>query len=143
MASKYGIPYSFLLKQIKNANIPIPPSGHWTKLKFNKETTVTPLQGNPDEDVVLYADNVARSGSDTVQVAEQKSPEELAVSEQNNETSETVPLTEEASLISQGEPETETGRSGQENNRYRREILYNEVWRLPIDEVAKKYAISK
>ena len=28
MALKYSIPYSSLLKQIKDANIPVPPSGY-------------------------------------------------------------------------------------------------------------------
>ena len=45
MALKYSIPYSSLLKQIKDADVPIPPSGYWTKREFNKETTVTPLSG--------------------------------------------------------------------------------------------------
>lgn len=28
MAAKYSIPYAALLKQVKDANIPIPPSGY-------------------------------------------------------------------------------------------------------------------
>ena len=31
MALKYNIPYSAMLKQIKDAGIPIPPPGYWTK----------------------------------------------------------------------------------------------------------------
>ena len=34
MALKYSIPYSSLLKQIKDANVPIPPSGYWIKREF-------------------------------------------------------------------------------------------------------------
>lgn len=54
MALKYSIPYSSLLKQIKDANIPVPPSGYWTKKEFNKETTITPLPGDSDEVIALY-----------------------------------------------------------------------------------------
>ena len=36
VAKKYSIPYSQLLKQLKIANIPIPPSGYWTKISFGK-----------------------------------------------------------------------------------------------------------
>ena len=31
MVKKYDISYSLLYKQIKDANIPIPPKGYWTK----------------------------------------------------------------------------------------------------------------
>ena len=39
VAKKYSIPYAHLMKQIKEAGIPIPPSGYWTKLNFNKPVT--------------------------------------------------------------------------------------------------------
>lgn len=54
MAKKYGISYSLLWKQIKDANIPIPPKGYWTKKEFGKETVVAELNGDPDEIVELY-----------------------------------------------------------------------------------------
>ena len=54
MVKKYDISYSLLYKQIKDANIPIPPKGYWTKKEFGKETVVAELKGNPDEVVELY-----------------------------------------------------------------------------------------
>lgn len=54
MANKYDISYSLLWKQIKDANIPIPPAGYWTKKEYGKETIVAELKGNPDEVVELY-----------------------------------------------------------------------------------------
>ena len=54
MANKYDISYSLLWKQIKDANIPIPPKGYWTKKEFGKETVVAELNGDPDEIVELY-----------------------------------------------------------------------------------------
>lgn len=35
VAKKYNLPYAHLMKQIKEAGIPIPSSGYWTKLNFN------------------------------------------------------------------------------------------------------------
>ena len=54
MVKKYDISYSLLWKQIKGANIPIPPAGYWTKKDYGKETVVAELTGNPDEVVELY-----------------------------------------------------------------------------------------
>ena len=54
MAKKYNISYSLLRKQIKDANIPIPPAGYWTKKEYGKETTIAELTGDPDEIVELY-----------------------------------------------------------------------------------------
>lgn len=54
MANKYDISYSLLWKQIKDANIPIPPKGYWTKKEYGKETVVAELKGDPDEVVELY-----------------------------------------------------------------------------------------
>lgn len=54
MAKKYDISYSLLYKQIKDANIPIPPAGYWTKKEYGKEMVVAELKGDPDEIVELY-----------------------------------------------------------------------------------------
>ena len=54
MVKKYDISYSLLWEQIKDANIPIPPAGYWTKKEYGKETIVAELKGNPDEVVELY-----------------------------------------------------------------------------------------
>ena len=59
MALKYNIPYSAMLKQIKDAGIPIPPPGYWTKKEFDKETTITELTGDPNEIISLYKTSAA------------------------------------------------------------------------------------
>lgn len=59
MALKYSIPYSAMLKQIKDADIPIPPAGYWTKKEFNKETVIPPLQGDPNKVIELYKSSAA------------------------------------------------------------------------------------
>lgn len=75
MAKKYGISYSLLWKQIKDANIPIPPAGYWTKKEYGKETVVAELKGNPDEVVELYKRMplLSKSNADTKIQAEEKS----------------------------------------------------------------------
>lgn len=47
-AKKYDIPYSQFLKQIKEANIPIPPSGYWTKISF-----ATVYKGNMIKNLIM------------------------------------------------------------------------------------------
>lgn len=37
VARKYGIPYAKCLTQIKAAQIPVPPSGYWTKINFGNK----------------------------------------------------------------------------------------------------------
>lgn len=53
VAKKYGIPYAKCLAQIREAKIPIPPSGYWTKISYGKPVEQTPLQGNGDKVVTL------------------------------------------------------------------------------------------
>ena len=74
MVKKYDISYSLLYKQIKDANIPIPPKGYWTKKEFGKETVVAELKGNPDEVVELYKRMpfISKSKDDTKILAEEK-----------------------------------------------------------------------
>ena len=75
MVKKYDISYSLLYKQIKNANIPIPPKGYWTKKEFGKETVVAELNGDPDKVIELYKHIpfISKSKDDTKIQAEEKS----------------------------------------------------------------------
>lgn len=74
MVKKYDISYSFLYKQIKNANIPIPPAGYWTKKEYGKGTVVEELKGNPEEVVELYKRMpfISKNKDDTKIHAEEK-----------------------------------------------------------------------
>ena len=74
MVKKYDISYSLLYKQIKDANIPIPPKGYWTKKEYGKETVVAELKGNPDEVVELYKRMpfISKNKADTKIHAEEK-----------------------------------------------------------------------
>jgi hypothetical protein len=58
VAKKYNLHYQQLLNSCKEANIPIPPSGYWTKLKCGKDVSqeVTDLPQSDIENVTLYLD---------------------------------------------------------------------------------------
>lgn len=90
MVKKYDISYSLLYKQIKDANIPIPPAGYWTKKEYGKETVVTELKGNPDEVVELYKrmSFVSKNKDDTKIQAEEKTVINTSQSIIDNEVKE-------------------------------------------------------
>jgi hypothetical protein len=54
VTKKYNLAYAHLMKQIKGAGIPIPPSGYWTKLNFNKPVTKPELPEPADEMISIY-----------------------------------------------------------------------------------------
>lgn len=155
MALKYSIPYSSLLKQIKDANIPVPPSGYWTKKEFNKETTITPLPGDSDEVIALYkssatATRMQKNSSQEDESQETASEEQKPVvkaetkkrQEKQTEPKTKVSLPSLDPPAELGEPEVQESWGGRSLNVYRREVLYKEVWQYPVVEVAKKYAVS-
>lgn len=161
MALKYSIPYSSLMKQIKDANIPVPPSGYWTKKEFNKETTMTPLLGDPDEVIALYKSSATatRMQKNESQEAEsretaseapkpvvipevEKKVETKKQQEKHTEPKTKVSLPPSDPPAALGEPEVQASWGGRSLNVYRREVLYKEVWQFPVVEVAKKYAVS-
>ena len=54
VAKDFNIPYAQLMKQVKASNIPIPPSGYWTKINFGKPVDVIPLDDSTDTIISLY-----------------------------------------------------------------------------------------
>lgn len=163
LAKKYDIPYSQLMKQIKQADIPVPPSGYWTQLSFGKPVTKPELPEPVNEVISIYK-TVPRSQTKKQKVElqfkevknETLSSENQAISEVslNNMTvkatvadakeTKTSNVSEEhVDLPAQvvDEPETYT-QYGQTYNVYDRETLYKEVWEKPVTEVAKRYKVS-
>lgn len=163
LAKKYDIPYSQLMKQIKQADIPVPPSGYWTQLSFGKPVTKPELPEPVNEVISIYK-TVPRSQTKKQKVELQSkevknetlSSENQAISEVsiNNMTvkatvadakeTKTSNVSEEhVDLPAQvvDEPETYT-QYGQTYNVYDRETLYKEVWEKPVTEVAKRYKVS-
>lgn len=136
VSKKYGIPYSALLNQIKSVDIPIPPSGYWTKLEFGKAPAKTELTGDFEQTVPLYGSvktvTAVRKGKDLPKTEVPVEPVEKPASTDAETVITPSPL---------GEAEVRETWNGKKNV-YHREQLYQEVWQYPVTEVAKKYAVS-
>ena len=55
VARKYDLNYADLIEVCKNADIPYPSSGYWTKLNFGKDVSseIVPLTGNESGEVII------------------------------------------------------------------------------------------
>ena len=55
VAQKYNLHYGRLISSLKQANVPYPPSGYWTRVDFGKDvsTDLVPLSGDVDVSVEL------------------------------------------------------------------------------------------
>lgn len=58
VAKKYDLPYAKLLQLCKKHNVPIAPSGYWTKLNFGKEVEKIPLPPSDVIDIELPNDDI-------------------------------------------------------------------------------------
>jgi hypothetical protein len=125
VARKYNIPYQQFLAQVKEASIPVPPSGYWAKLSSGKYVSIIQLEGNPDEKVQL-SEKVKKSVQQDKHLEESESKREPEV-----EMIEAV--NSDISIVTLG---------NQEYNYYNRTQLYNEIWENPVTDVAKQYHVS-
>ncbi|HHA4378896.1 TPA: hypothetical protein ACOBUB_002150 [Enterococcus faecium] len=122
-ARKYNIPYQQFLTQVKEASIPVPPSGYWAKLSSGKSVSIVQLEGNPDEQVLLS--------------------EKVRKSMQQNKSFAESDVKEKAEEIEEVDSDISTVTIGnQEYNYYNRIQLYNEIWKKTITDVAKQYQVS-
>ncbi len=152
---KYEIPYAQLMMQVKNAIIPIPPSGYWTKLSFGKPTEKIELSGAFDEVISLTKEFSASKKTELKPNNKQLKSIDMQTSEiitlptdaTNSELEQIEPESNQIeciiaeSVVTNVEPET-VKQYGQTYNIYVRETLYKEVWAAPVTEVAKKYKVS-
>ena len=158
-AKKYGVPYALLMKQVKEAGIPIPPSGYWAKLSFGKPVVKLELS-EPFEEVVSIFDTMERIR----ERKPRKMPEPKLVidpmpkNHKSRESSKSALQTEVApsasiqdetiadaaiASITHVAPDPETiDLFGKPYNVYNRETLYQEVWEAPVTQVAKRYEVS-
>lgn len=163
VAQKYNLPYAQLLKLCKNANIPIPPSGYWTKISFGKPAVKTSLPDSDTDIITLSKTKAPRASKrkaiekgqgfikkrETVDHISSLAADEhedhivqpyQVTSDPGNELSDTgLATTEEKQEVESVQTYTQWGHT---YNIYEREILYNEVWEKPVIEVAKKYGVS-
>ncbi|WP_298017733.1 hypothetical protein [uncultured Dysosmobacter sp.] len=147
VAKKYGIPYAKCMAQIKAAKIPIPPSGYWTKISFGKPVEQIPFQGTADEVVTLSAEEFQRYHTPTAEPPSQPASSQEGTVRSSSDTSSPVePAIQEPSGNDVSKPADIPPKTVQQLGKtyhvYDRETLYQEVWAMPVTEVAKRYQVS-
>lgn len=148
VAKKYNVPYAELLRLCKEIEVPIPPSGYWTRLRLGKPVEQIPLPESTHSEVILPTDvepkrsrrSRASESADTlgkeVKQPETKGPEAGTQAEDMEEQSEDVDDGENND--SQLAYRVVAGKY----NVYNREKLYEEVWSKPVVQVAVQYGVS-
>lgn len=151
VARKYNVPYAELLRLCKEIEIPIPPSGYWTKLRLGKPVEQMPLPESAHNEVILPTNVEPRRSKRSNTNSESAN----AKSEEDNQLKieylEDVATVQAEDAEEQSEDEvtdkidnsqltyrTVTG----ERNVYNREKLYEEVWSKPVVQVALQYGVS-
>ena len=153
VANKYDLPYAHLMKMIKEADIPIPPSGYWTKLNYNKPVTKPELPEPAEEMISIYriVPNARKKRGQTEREAEINATDTEvssamkvpALTEVKHSQNDPPPVIDESSEATQSLDKPESYEVyGKTYNVYNRETLYYEVWQEPVTEVAKKYGVS-
>ena len=146
VSKKYDIPYPQMLMQVKKAAIPIPPSGYWTKISFGKPVVKTAFTGVADEPVELYKEfSVTKERANKNEIKKEPIHPASASKAMETEPQHKEPTLEEKptnALAIQSEKPQTMEQYGQTYNVYDREVLYEEVWKAPVTEVAKKYLVS-
>lgn len=136
VAKKYNADYNELLKLCKEADVPIPPSGYWAKLKFDKPVERILLPESSVIEVILPRSSKPKrirkaaaqeSVEETSPLVQEEEPEEQLANEiENNHLENQIPY------------RTVSGKY----NTYNREKLYEEVWAQPVVKVAERYGVS-
>lgn len=131
--------------------IPIPPSGYWTKLSFGKSVEKIQLPEHPEKEVILPIDNHGiKVSGDSIRLENTDSKNEdhkevetedieskIEIGTENNGGKSSIEINEESDEISFGYS------SPSDNlNVYNREKLYEEVWDKPVVQVATVYGVS-
>lgn len=146
VSKKYDVPYAELLKLCKENDIPIPPSGYWTKLKFGKPVTKTLLPESAVIEVKLPANSAPKRSR---RIAVSVAPGEVMADPLHEESSGFEVKAAEETEVSEKQPvdDSEDNKltyrtvDGQRNI-YSREKLYKEVWAKPVVDVAVQYGVS-
>lgn len=151
-ARKYDIPYAELLKLCKEVQIPIPPSGYWTKLSFGKPVEKVNMPEHPESEVILpVINNETRLLGSLVNLQNNDSKNEKndKLEEKSNmETQITIEMKDDEegliNYIDRKDDENNLEYPGLSDklNVYKREKLYEEVWEKPVVQVALSYGVS-
>lgn len=150
VAKKYNAPYAELLRICKDVDIPIPPSGYWTKLSFGKPVEQIPLPESQLNEVILPT-NIPQKRTKGNKKSEPEGEEKIDINQAEGNDKEYETIVE--NRVQEEESRTETLDGNQstqlayrivsgERNIYNREKLYEEVWTKPVVEVALQYGVS-
>lgn len=86
VAKKYNVPYTELLRLCKEIEIPIPPSGYWTKLSFGKPVIKIQLPESSLKEVILPT-NIMQKRTKNFDTEELMEKENLHIEEKVENTS--------------------------------------------------------
>lgn len=145
VARKYYIAYGELTARCKEAKIPLPPAGYWTKVSYGKSVSRIPLPDSDQESITL---NVAimpkRTRSRKSNANDSKN---VSIDSGRSNESSLHPDEPETKTIPPELPvmaddirityKTDTG-----DIPYVRETLHHEVWSKPFVDVAVQYGVS-
>jgi hypothetical protein len=86
VARKYGTSYGLIYKLCKEANVPIPPAGYWTKLNFGKSVSKPPLPDSTIHEVAIPRSKTPRIRVQKIDKGMATIPEaELGATQQDGE----------------------------------------------------------
>lgn len=152
VAKKYNADYNDLLKLCKEADIPVPSSGYWVKLKFGKPVEQFPLPESPIVEVMLPGNDKPKRIRKAIaqeSIGEDADLDQDDESEEQPEDDVDEELDDDAGddLDDDSEDDAESDAFPYWNvrrkyNTYKREQLYKEVWSEPVVKVAEKYGVS-
>lgn len=145
VAKEYDIPYSQMMKQVKAASIPIPPSGYWTKISFGKPVEKIPLNESTDTTVSLYKTIetiIPRKITPAPTIPKTTKATEKIVTEKPAPQPNEIDKPKDAFTQGEQEPVETHEQYGQTYNIYNRERLYQEVWSKPVTDIARLYKVS-
>ena len=133
VSKKYGVTYAVLLRICRENDIPIPPSGYWTQLRYGKSVSKTPLAESTITEVIL-SDIPTPKRRKSTQPATTKVKASKQKIEKEKQPSDTTSQTQKDRFMHR----TVEGKY----NTYNRDKLYEEVWTKPVVEVALHYGVS-
>lgn len=150
VAKKYNVPYVELIKLCREKDIPYPPSGYWTQLKYGKAVSKTPLPESSIIEVSLPANSVPKrtrrtaeptdvdDGNKDTKIVENLDSKVEAMEEKEVPVKQQVAEELDTPIDNLTTYRTVDGKQ----NVYNREKLYEEVWAKPVVKVAAQYGVS-
>lgn len=145
VAKKYNTQYAELLRFCKEINIPIPPSGYWTKLRLGMPVEQIPLPESSENEVIIPINVESKHSkrSTNPETANNKNEEDRSkkIASEDETPMRTIDVKKQSEDEANSHQLTYRTVSGQWNT-YNREKLYEEVWTKPVVQVAVKYGVS-